>query len=189
MDYEVSVQAIDYLANMHKNSKFNKLSMLKLLFFAERYHLRKYGRMITDDTFFAMPMGPVASGAKDILDNVGTLEDKYSHNLIKPITDYMYSSNKKLTEDDYDCLSETDKESLRFAYETFGYLSHSQLVNATHKYPEWKKFEREFALGETRRENIDINDFFSDLISEDDPYKIISKEHVDLSREMFNTGF
>lgn len=42
------------------------MKALQLVYFADRYHLRKFGRPITNDEYFAMPYGPVASGAKDI---------------------------------------------------------------------------------------------------------------------------
>jgi len=189
MDYKVSIHAIDYLANLYDNKKINKLSVLKLLFFAERYHLRKYARTITEDTFFAMKLGPVASGAKDILDNVGTKEGQVSNAILERISTNIYKSKQTLVDNDYEELSETDKEALNFAFNTFSHLAPMELVEETHKYPEWSKFSSQFSDTSSKRENIDINDFFSELISDDDPYKCIPQEHVKLSQELFTTGF
>ena len=47
-------------------AKEYKMKALKLVYIADRYHLRKYGRLITNDTYFAMNYGPVPSGTKDI---------------------------------------------------------------------------------------------------------------------------
>jgi uncharacterized phage-associated protein len=187
MDYKVTIQVIDYLANRYTH-KVNKLSILKLLFFAERYHMRKYARMITDDTFFAMRLGPVASAAKEMMDTIDA-SDSYSGKFLQTVNTNYFKSKQKFSQDGYDFLSETDKEALDFAFDTFGHLSSHDLVEETHKYPEWKKFEKLFEHSSTKRENVDIDDFFSDLISEDDPYKAIPMENVKLSQELFHTGF
>ena len=50
------------------------LSDIKLIFFADRYHIRKYGRPITNDEYLAMDFGPVNSGVKDIAEMSGFLD-------------------------------------------------------------------------------------------------------------------
>ncbi len=192
MDYKNSIQAIDYLATKYTYNctQVNKMAVLKLLFFAERYHLRKYGRMITDDTLYAMKHGPVVSGARNILyfDNIDT-DNKYAQEILENINQYNFMSKNTLSYEDYDHLSETDKEALSFAIEKFGHLDEWDLVDETHKYPEWKKFEREFSAHSGHRENINIDDLFSDNISENDPYTCIPMELVKLSKEFYKTGF
>jgi len=192
MDYKNSIQAIDYLANKYtyNTNEVNKMAILKLLFFAERYHLRKYGCMITDDTFYAMKHGPVASGARNILyfDDIDT-DNEYAQEILENKNQYNFVSKKNLSTEDYDYLSETDKEALDFAIEKFGHLSKWDLVNETHKYPEWKKFEKDFSSHSGHREIINIDDLFSDNVSEDDPYKCIPMELVEFSKEFYKTGF
>ena len=39
----------------------------KLLFLADKYHLIRYGRTITNDEYWAMSYGPVGTAAKDVL--------------------------------------------------------------------------------------------------------------------------
>jgi uncharacterized phage-associated protein len=60
-----AAQALNYFARQEGGS-INKLKALKLLFFADRYHLRKFGRPVSECTYFAMAHGPVASEAKNI---------------------------------------------------------------------------------------------------------------------------
>jgi len=97
MDYKNSIQAIDYLANKYtyNTNEVNKMAILKLLFFAERYHLRKYGCMITDDTFYAMKHGPVASGARNILyfDDIDT-DNEYAQEILENKNQYNFVSKK-----------------------------------------------------------------------------------------------
>jgi hypothetical protein len=40
----------------------------KIFFFAEKWHLNRYGRPIVADTYIAMPQGPVPSVIKDFID-------------------------------------------------------------------------------------------------------------------------
>ena len=49
-DYKKAVQAINFFARKN-GGKITKLEVLKLIFFADRYHLRKYGRPITNDQY------------------------------------------------------------------------------------------------------------------------------------------
>jgi hypothetical protein len=42
------------------------MKALKLAFFADRFHLRQFGRPITNDECHAMEYGPVPSGCKDL---------------------------------------------------------------------------------------------------------------------------
>lgn len=70
MDIQTSAQALYYIAkNYNVNGNTNKMGALKLLFFAEKYHLQQYGQRNDYKliTFFAMKNGPVASAARDIL--------------------------------------------------------------------------------------------------------------------------
>ena len=43
------------------------ITLFKLLFFADRYHLRMYGSTITRDKYVAMEMGPVPSMTKTLV--------------------------------------------------------------------------------------------------------------------------
>ena len=60
-----ATQALNYFARQ-SSGRLNKLKALKLIYFADRYHLRTYGRPITNDRYLAMEYGPVASSCKDL---------------------------------------------------------------------------------------------------------------------------
>lgn len=45
------------------------LFVSKVLFYAEKWHLNKYGRPIVGDTYIAMPRGPVPSTIKNYIDH------------------------------------------------------------------------------------------------------------------------
>ena len=67
MDTKIILQAVYYLST--KLGTIDKLHAIKYFYFADKYHLMKYSRMITNDTYYAMKMGPVASNVKNILSN------------------------------------------------------------------------------------------------------------------------
>jgi uncharacterized phage-associated protein len=193
MDYLASVQALDYLANkLDKNGKANKLSVLKLLFFAERYHARKYGSFFTNDTFYAMKLGPVPSGAKDIL-SFNPLDPElqtYYFEKIEKIDDKYFKSLQTFkTRDDYEDLSDSAMESLDFALQNFGKLTHYQLVDETHRYPEWLRFGHLLESGASAREFINVDDYFAPVIDENDPYNVIPIKAVKANKDWFKGNF
>lgn len=186
MDIQTSAQALYYIAKHYNvNGNTNKMGALKLLFFAEKYHLQQYGRMITNDTFFAMKNGPVASAARDILsfDDMNFHSDVIETFIQKVEDNYFYKASDSNIE--CDLLSETDIEALDFAINKFGHLNQWELVEETHKYQEWKRYEKLFTNTSTNRENVILEDFFLHSSSSDDPFKEINPEIINHSRYFF----
>ena len=183
MDANIILESFYYLSKK-LNSSIDKLAAVKLLFFADRYHLRKYGRLISDDTYYALPHGPVASNSLDILNqvmndsNTGTsrkyIKKSDSNTFIAVETDY------KL-----EYLSDSDVEALEFVAEQFGDKEAWELRNLTHNYPEWKRFEHTLDTQLSRREKIIMSDFFESTNIENDPFLIIPQRVVELSKEAY----
>lgn len=155
-----ATQALNYFARQSPDGCVNKLKALKLLFFADRYHLRKYGRPVSECEYFAMAHGPVASEAKHIAEDGARLASaarSYTRKFIRKRGGYDCASVANI---DKAVLSATDLEALEFAWKYFGEFSKYQLRNITHHYPEWKKHER--ALASQRRVPMDYADFLGD---------------------------
>ena len=158
-DYQKSSQALNYFA-IKSGGKINKMKALKLIFLADRYHLRKYGRLITNDEYIAMKHGPVPSTSKDIAESNDFLEDaikEYSLRFIQPVNNLTLSSVGAV---DSDVLSESDLEALKFAWDTFGGLTQFELRDLTHFYPEWRKFEESLKYSSCLP--MDLLDFLKD---------------------------
>jgi len=163
-DYRKATQCLNYLA-LKAGKSIDKLKVLKLIYFADRYHLRKYGRLITNDIYFAMELGPVASSTKDIAGGSEFLdetESKYANEYLHTRPQHKLVSNKLV---DTDVFSESDIEALDFAWNKFGHLSPSALVELTHKYPEWDRNKETLLLNP--RIEMKIEDFLDDPITED----------------------
>ncbi len=187
MDIRVSVQAMYYIAKA-LNKPVDKLTLLKLVFFADRYHLRKYARTITDDTYFALKYGPVASNTKDILDDLADTsqqDEVYANQFLNMVDTKTFSA--KDTSAELDFLSETDIEALDFVITNFGQMSSYKLVDLTHEYPEWKRFEQSLQSG-MKRERIRMEDFFEDPRLEDDKFSVIPSSLVHMSKEIYLHG-
>src|SRR5208337_2435304 len=143
-----------------EGGRVNKMKAIKLIFFADRYHIRKYGRPITNDEYMAMDYGPVNSGVKDIADMSGFLGERerdYASKFVQPSGQFEVESIASVEEKVF---SLTDLESLEFAWKTFGKYDGFALADITHAYPEWKRHEEE--LKHSSRVRMDYTDFFDD---------------------------
>jgi len=182
------VDTIYYL--LKKTGKCDKLKIIKLIYLADKYHLIKYGRTVTNDDYYAMECGPVATTAKDVLSFdkqlISHKEQKYAEQLIKRSGKFEFEANKNANVD-IDTLSETDKEVLDFVANKFGKMKSSELIEYTHKYPEWAQYKDLFENNLTRRERITVEELLS-LIKEDDDLDV-SKEHIEETKRVLTGAF
>jgi len=179
-----ATQALNFLARQ-SGGCINKLKALKLLFFADRYHLRKYGRPVSECAYFAMSHGPVASEAKQVAEEHALLPASarsYARRFLEKKGDYDYAS---VADFDKSVLSETDVEALTFAWENFGYLPKYQLRGITHHYPEWKRHERALKPGGPRRVKMEYADFFADPDAGCNPCHALTAKEREVARELF----
>ena len=160
-NYKKAVQALNFFANKDGGC-INKMKAIKLIFFADRFHLRKYGRPIVNDEYFAMPYGPVCSGVKDIAEMSIWLGEKEGEYAVK----YLRTSGKFEVEaikgdpDWIKIFSKSDLEALSFSWDNYGKMSEFDLAETAHQYPEWKKHEKK--LKTQSRARMNYEDFFED---------------------------
>ena len=179
------IEAIHYLL---KGIGFaDKVKIIKLVYLADKYHLIHYGRTVTNDEYFAMPLGPVGSTVKDVLSfNHFTLspeEYKYSHKLFKETNDEFTSSDAEIV---HEMLSDTDTEALDFVIDKFSHMTSSELIDYTHKYPEWYQYKSLFEGKRTKRETINTEELLS--LIENDPLAM-SETHVRESKNILTGNY
>lgn len=190
-DVEKATQALNYLAKK-EGGKIDKMKAIKLIWLADRLHLRQYGRPILNDTYVAMDYGPVGSSVKDIAgatDFLPSEERKYSESYIKP--DQKKYFVESIGEVDRDVFSETDIEAIDFIYEKYGKEHPLQLADMSHYFPEWKKFEQELLTNSISRGNMSYADFFKNPES-NIPYENVfteSREELKTAEKIFNENF
>lgn len=186
-NYKKATQCLNYFARKSSNNSVNKMKAIKLIWAADRYHLRKYGRPITWDAYFALKLGPIGSTTLDIADDAQHLDPDikvYANQFIKPLNKNTYTSKKAL---DLDVFSETDIEALNFAFENFNkYDKYVLAKEITHKYPEWAKHKKHIEELGIPQCTIDYNDFFENpqQAKLDDPFSL-SKGDILASQQMF----
>lgn len=114
-----------YLAQ--KDYGISKMRLLKYVFFADLYHINKYGRPILGDKYVAMDNGPVLSKLYDMLKT--SSQDYHIEKNIIIIPN---------AEPDLDYLSKSDIEALDYALEKYAQYKTLEMSALTHEYNSWK---------------------------------------------------
>lgn len=186
-DYKKITQVLNYIAEK-QGGEVDYMKALKLLYLADRLHLRKYGRLITDDRLIAMKNGTLGSQAKDI-----AMQSLFlPHVVYEYVEDKLKRDESKFTIEtnnkERDQISETDLECVD---NVLGYLGNKkpfELVKIVHELPEWKRWQ--YVLEEEKEKSVvdlDLSDLFKPVNNE-----ILSKiysqspEELDLSHSFFS---
>jgi uncharacterized phage-associated protein len=158
-----ATQAINYFARK-KDGTINKMKSVKLIYFADRYHIRKYGRPVVGDIYFAMKLGPVGSNILNVANlsntNLNSVCLKYAHEFLGyPKDDKKLQTIVSKKEVDLDLFSQTDIEAFETVFKEYGSEDQFELADISHEYPEWAKHEKEIKQGK-RSVPMDYIDFF-----------------------------
>jgi uncharacterized phage-associated protein len=189
-DYEKITQLLNFFIRKNSNSHIQKLKAIKLIWAADRYHIRKYGRLVSQDEYCALPYGPVASLAKDVADlDLDYIDESYVEYINKYIERdderRVLYSHKNVEEDNF---SKTDLEALEFAWNEFGKFDGFKLAKISHDYPEWSRFKEPLESKTSRKETIHVEDFFENPAKltelSNDPFAVTA-EMVNSSKEYY----
>jgi len=128
----------------------------KVLFFAEKWHLNRYGRPIIADTYIAMPKGPVPSTIKNIVDeNFDYLDEPEAfRKMLRVERRGLRRLHSRVKERDIRHLSESDCDCLDEALSFCRGKEVDELSNITHFEKAWKNAPANRAM--------DYEDFFDD---------------------------
>jgi len=129
---EKSLQAVLYVAENLQRKDFHKI--FKVLYFADREHLAKYGRAITGDTYIKMMNGPVPSNIYDIFKAVKG-ESFFAADAVKYAEFFNVDGGffiVPLQKANLDVLSESDVEELRASISKYGDMSFGELKRISH---------------------------------------------------------
>ncbi|OQY47381.1 MAG: hypothetical protein DRR08_31135 [Candidatus Parabeggiatoa sp. nov. 2] len=128
---EKSIEAILYIAQNVKQPTFHRIS--KIMYFADKARLEKYGRSICGDSYIAMKHGPVPSCTYDILKSVrGDGLSSVVQQAKRSLTVETGSVVKPLREANLDELSLSDLTCLDKAIKEYGALSFEELTQLSH---------------------------------------------------------
>lgn len=160
-DVQKTLQSLYYLQSRCKVS--DKLSLLKLIFFADRYHIRNYGIPMLQDNYCAMTLGPVCSKTYDLIKK-GLYYDGLTENAKNFVDENLFCNKDfvSVKNTGSDRLSESDKEALDFSIKNFSRFSPYELSEITHAYPEWSRYKDLLESHVSASETMDYADFFCD---------------------------
>lgn len=142
LDKEKAIEALVYIAS--RMPGVGRFHASKILYYAERDHLRGYGRPITGDRFIAMDNGPVPSFAYRVMgQDLRHQEDKrLAAGSIVEYQDGKYPAYKPARQPDLSYFSQSDLQCLDAAIEYCRDKTFGQLSDETHHHSAWKNVGR-----------------------------------------------
>lgn len=127
---EKSVEAIAYL--IHRMGPIDKVALVKLLYVADRNHFIRCGYPITGSRLVAMDKGPLPSECLKLINGEMGNPEAFSKHLAS-----QGNSVRVLVVPKFEHLEKSEKRTLDLAVDAFGSASTWDLVEYTHKFPEW----------------------------------------------------
>lgn len=138
-----AVAALALIARAHPG--LTPLYVAKIMYFAERLHINRYGRPIVADDYIAMPQGPVPSTIKDFIDEKWNWVEK-PESIEGAIVVDRSSRYARLmpgrSDFDISSLSMSDVECLNEAMEFCVQKQPDELSGITHRHKAWIEAER-----------------------------------------------
>ena len=181
------IQALAYIAYQQPDHKVNSMKAYKLLWLADRYHLRQTGRTITGDVFYALPHGVVPSDAKNVVEHQPTRiqnDEEYCNRYIQRVGRYGY---KAVTEPDLMVFSDSDQKALDKILQCYGGMDQYQLERLSHDFPEWLAYKDQIKADNTPKAyKIDLDYFFCDAEKDESGLFVDDPEMLALTKEMFH---
>lgn len=180
------IQALAYLAIHQPEKMIDNMKAYKLLWLADRYHLRHTGRTITGDSYYAMPFGIVPSDAKCLLENEKTkLKNPrgYKNKYICSVNSHQY---KAIAEPDLKVFSDSDQDALDKVLYYYGELDALQLSELSHQFPEWLYYQDKLNDENTKNSyKIKLDLFFENSPAEKNLFDD-STELLELTKELYH---
>lgn len=182
------IQALTYLASKQPDKKLGFMKAYKLLWLADRYHLRQYGRTVSGDSYYAMQYGMVPTDAKHLLDGEGTIlntPEDYLGLYIKVLPNHHF---KAIQDPDMMEFSVSDQEVLDKIHEVYGGMSANDLSSISHGFPEWKAYEKLIKSVGTKSSYPVNPDLFFEKTESDESglFSNDSEELLSLTKELFH---
>ena len=182
-DYRKIVQAVAYLAQKSGAEGLNRLHAFKLLYLADRDHLRRCGSLITGDSYNAMKFGPLPVAAERLLKSKRAPEAErgYADQYLRMESTGRTSAMIHCKAVDSDQLSKQEIDSLDLAWSV--YQRTPDIVEYTHEFPEWKRADKKRVAG-VAAVPMKIEDFFL-AAPKDVEYCAADPEWVSSSKELY----
>lgn len=137
VDKEKTIEALLYIVSRY--GEVGRFHALKTLYYADRQHLRIYGRPVTGDNYIAMENGPVPSYAYNALKQVlPEPERKIAAEALSAGKSADHPTYVPHRDPDMSFFSKTDIECLNEAFEYCSRKSFGVISDETHRHSAWK---------------------------------------------------
>jgi hypothetical protein len=139
INYQKSIEVILYVLSKFDDKGLNTYNLLKTIFAADKYHLNKYGRPVTGDTYIKMEYGAVPSTIYNYI--------KHDPIVISGISDINYPfdsvGHDTIAKRTYNnnLLSESDTEALDCGIKEYTNLLFDQVKEKNHNEQCWIETE------------------------------------------------
>ena len=139
------LEVIIFIAHLAGKRGIDIYHLAKILFYAEKWHLNKYGRPIVGDTYVKMAHGPAPSGALDLVyRNDFTMPDRLIKKTVESLDVTQNAKGPTLIKarrrpNSRYYFSESDQEAIRWAYKTYANKSFVELREESHQEPAWQE--------------------------------------------------
>jgi len=147
MSYDIE-KLIDIFTILSQNKQeLDKLRISKLLYFIDKEHLRKYGRVVLGDRYYRMDYGPAPGLTLDLLNELFDPEfdfyvkdKKINKNILSSYLEVVGPYRLKLKKtSNFDALSISEIEVIDKVLKELGLLKTGDLIELSHKDATWKK--------------------------------------------------
>ena len=130
-DPEKALHLVLFVAQHVPNATFHTIS--KVIYFADKLHLQRYGRLICGDSYVAMKHGPVPSEIYDMMKDVRG--DGFSEHWQTARESFKVEGKATVVPcrvPDLEVFSDSDLECLKEAIKTYGHLDFTRLTELSH---------------------------------------------------------
>jgi uncharacterized phage-associated protein len=186
-NYKKATQALNYFARK-KGGSIDTLMAIKLVWLADRLHLRKYGRFITNDKYFAMKLGPVGSGTYNIIKDSSDFLNREILNYSSKFITCLDTDKKKFissNEIDEKVFSKSELSVLDHVFSNFSNMTKWQLSDYSHLFDEWSRYKDQIGNNSEARFEIIVDDFFNITPFGDEIFDQ-SQEVLECVKELYN---
>lgn len=129
-----AIEAAAFFLCKKQDREMPYYDLVKLLYLADREHVKRKGRSITGDLHWSLPWGPVAGNALDSVRNAW--DEEWSRH----IQTIRATKRCRLVEEaPPDALSRAELKSLELVWDGFGGMDSEALKDHTHALPEYTK--------------------------------------------------
>jgi uncharacterized phage-associated protein len=164
-DFDKTINSALYVSEKINTKDFHKI--FKILYFADRGHLAKYGRTITGDTYIKMKNGPVPSNLFNIFQSIRDNRSFQGKDMKEYFTvhDGYFVNPEKET--DLESLSITDTKELDISIAKYGRMPFGLLTAISHDLAwEYAEDKKAIAIENILREAGEDEEYISYIVED-----------------------